>query len=383
MNDIKEKVKRELEENTPDMKERILARAVLEEQIAPDALDSVSRAVTAPKRRFSLTRLASLAAMLFIVFTIGIFLGNYVGLPTAEGEYASLYFDVNPSIELTVSEQGTVGELRLLNEDAREALSALKLEGVELNTAIHAVIGALYMNGYLQDGTDSILVSAKTPSERFDGLLNTVVSEVNEIISRANIACSLVAQELKGDESTETQAGENGVSVGKMTLVNKIVESIEEYTDADASTLAGMSIKELNHLYNSMDKPQKGEEDDKREDIFEIIGSQKPTYVDKDDAFELILDTLGIDEDATKDEKIYAVHGMSHEGLRLVYKVSFVYEDTRYEYEVDCISAEITLISNKPIPASPDSGAHTPPDNSGEDEWQKNERPDKKEPSRP
>lgn len=383
MNDIKEKVKRELEENTPDMKERILARAVLEEQIAPDDVDSVSRSLKAPKRRFSITKLASAVAMLFIVFTIGIFLGNYVGLPTAEGEYASLYFDVNPSIELTVSEQGTVGELRLLNEDAREALSALKLEGVELNTAIHAVIGALYMNGYLQDGTDSILVSAKTPSERFDGLLNTAVSEVNEIISRANIACSLVAQELKGDESTETQADENGVSVGKMTLVNKIVESIEEYTDADASTLAGMSIKELNHLYNSMDKPQKGEEDDKREDIFEIIGSQKPTYVDKDDAFELILDTLGIDEDATKDEKIYAVHGMSKEGLRLVYKVSFVYEDTRYEYEVDCISAEITLISNKSVAPSPDSGAHTPPDNSGEDEWQKNERPDKKEPSRP
>ncbi|MBQ8289608.1 MAG: hypothetical protein IJY01_01895 [Clostridia bacterium] len=377
MKEIEKLIKQELEEKTPDMKEKILARAKCEEQLSPDAMAPASLAVASPKRRFSITKLASLAAMLFIVFTVGILLGNYVGLPTGDGEYASLYFDVNPSIELTVSEDGTVGELLLLNDDAKAALSELKLSGVELNTAIHAVIGALYMNGYLQDGTDSILVSARTPSERFDGLLNTAVSEVNSIMSRANIVCSLVAQELKGDETTETQADENGVSLGKMSLVNKIVESIEDYTDADASTLAGMSIKELNHLYNSAEKPDKEDEGDRENDFFEIIGSQKPEYIDKSDALELVLDMLGIDEDATENERIYAIHGMTQNGPRLVYKVSFIYGDTRYEYEVDCISAEVTLISGAEGDTPTAGGPPTGQGGDRGDKDQKEDRPDK------
>ncbi len=374
MNDIERLIKQEFEEQTPDLKSRIISRAAAQEQISPDSLDSVSRTASSGRKRLGITRMASIAAMLFIVFTVGIILGNFVGLPTPEGEYASLYFDVNPSIELTVTEEGAVRELILLNDDARAALSELKLEGVELNTAINAVIGALYMNGYLKDGTDSILVSASIPSERFDGLLNSAVTEVNSIISRANIACSLVAQELKRDEKIENQASANNVSVGKMSLINKIVESIDEYTDADAGVLAGMSINELNHLYNSAKEPSDSDNHEP-DDFFEIIGSNVPTYVDKDDAFELVLETLGVDGDDVKNAKIYAVHGVDGEGLRLIYKVSFEYGGIIYDYEVDCITANITLIGSNPS----NFGAESNPEPSQDGMDDKNDRPDKKE----
>ena len=54
--------------------------------------------------------------------------------------------DVNPSIELEVNRQEKVLRATPLNDDAQTILDGMKLEGVNLKTAVNAVIGSMVQN---------------------------------------------------------------------------------------------------------------------------------------------------------------------------------------------------------------------------------------------
>ena len=59
--------------------------------------------------------------------------------------------DVNPSVELSINRKNRVLSAEPLNEDAREIMDGMDLEGVDLNVAVNAVIGSMVTHGYLDD----------------------------------------------------------------------------------------------------------------------------------------------------------------------------------------------------------------------------------------
>ena len=59
--------------------------------------------------------------------------------------------DVNPSVELSINRNGRVLKVRALNEDAVSIIDGMDLEGVDLNVAVNAVVGAMVTHGYLDD----------------------------------------------------------------------------------------------------------------------------------------------------------------------------------------------------------------------------------------
>ena len=193
-----------------------------------------------------------------------------------------------------MNESGSVEKSIAANPDAEAILSDMKLEGVELNTALNAIIGAMYMGGYLTDDANSILVSSSADSPKFDGLLKSAVDNVDSIMKRANLSCSIIAQSVTKDEKTEEMANKNNVSVGKMSLINKIVSELDDYTEDDAETLCSMPVKDLNLIYSSMPKhdkpPEASDGSDERDDgIFEVGDIDIFDFISKDAAKEALL----------------------------------------------------------------------------------------------
>ena len=74
--------------------------------------------------------------------------------------------DVNPSVELSINRNGRVLKVRALNEDAVSIIDGMDLEGVDLNVAVNAVVGAMVTHGYLDDLDNAILVTVSNDSVR-------------------------------------------------------------------------------------------------------------------------------------------------------------------------------------------------------------------------
>ena len=69
--------------------------------------------------------------------------------------------DINPSIALSVNNKETVTTATPLNDDAKDIMGGMELEGTNLETAVNAIIGACLQKGYLDELENAILVSVE------------------------------------------------------------------------------------------------------------------------------------------------------------------------------------------------------------------------------
>ena len=400
--DIKNKIKTSFSEETPDILGRIMNSCENEDRINSELGSSVIVNKNTKKRisGLGITKYATVAASMIVVFIVGLVLGNMINLNVDKApenvtpELANIYIDVNPSIEMQVSEEGIVVSCNAANDDAKAVLGDMQLSGVNVKTALNAIIGSMYMNGYMNAESNSMLVSMNAENgEKFKNLLSGIVSDVNEIVQTSGISCSIVAQDLTLDDETAALAKENNISVGKMSLINKIINETEDYTSDDISHLAGSAIKDLNEIYAFLNRdkfenekgpekdPEHGEEnedngndddkddhesdrEDEREEQKDIIsGVLDKLDGDKEDALELALEYLSdlLEKELSRADVDKVSVSIRRETIRddhipkpkYVYEISFEYEEKIYEYDVDLekeiISERIDHAENIPV----------------------------------
>ena len=356
MKKIENRIKASFAEETPDLRDRIM-ESIEHEEVA-GRVGFSSQVIR--KRAFSL-RYCAVAAALVVTFLTGLISGSFIFGRTTDGggdtdgssqqgtsndgvvptELASLYIDVNPSVEIKVDLQGTVAEAKAANEDAEQIIGDMNLQGVEIKTALNAIIGSMYMKGYLTDSSNSMLISMKGDETKFESLLKTVVDETNDIFAEANISCSIIAQDCSKNDKTADLADKNSISVGKMTLIEKIIAVDDDYTDDDAEELAKLAIKDLNRLYASLFEKEDEDGDEGKghgkDMIFGVLEEQS------EDAIELAAEylsqklSLDIDED---DLTVLAVIPRNEKldkfRYKLTYIVSVMYDLELYTLTVDC-----------------------------------------------
>ena len=90
---------------------------------------------------------------------------------------ARIGIDVNPSIALTTNLYDRVLTAAANNEDAEIVLSDLKLRGVDLDTAISAIIGSMVQHDYLYGEGSTVRISVRAGSDRRVIQLEQRVSE--------------------------------------------------------------------------------------------------------------------------------------------------------------------------------------------------------------
>ncbi len=343
---LEQRIREAYEETTPDLREKILASCEKESQISDVSPKRTARVL--PRLNVAIKRVAAIAACLAL-FVSGLSLGLFVPWDTGVSDgspsdiITSVYIDVNPSIELRIDGEKKVAACIAGNKDAEGVLDGLMLEGVDMNTALTAIVGSMYMGGYLAEDANSILVSVEAGEEGgTELLLGDITEQINTVFKRSGMQCSIIAQSVKIDDALKQRAEENDVSVGKMHLVDKMVGGLDDYDEDDAPRLAGMSIKELNLICST--RPNKDDDPFDKDITSGSVGG----FVDGEDALKSLLSALMIDASEIEVRDIRA-RVQFHDDKKMVYdiRIKFKGDDEMYTFEVDCLNGEVVRIDDR------------------------------------
>ena len=341
--DIKNKIKKSFEEETPDFRESVILRCKNESQVSqvPTQRQTVRMPVFYKK-------LVAIFACVFL-FGIGIVVGN--NLPILDAPVAtSLYLDVNPAIEVALDSNDVILSCTAINEDAETILDGVELKGAKLQTGLNTIISSLYVKGYLSQENNSILISVDGKEEiETDTFLSLVTQKVKDVFKDSNMECAIIAQEVKANKELENRAKEKGVSVGKMHLVDKMISEIDELTEEDLDRLTSMNIKDLNLIYST--KPNKDPENEPNKEI--ITGSVNG-FMNIEQALEKVLEFTLKQSSEVESYKIFALPS-KHGQWELVYAVTIKFKDdqTLYKYDVNCETGAVIEIEQGDIGQNP------------------------------
>ena len=317
--EIKQKIIREIEQETPDVLDSILLDCNEKEKIMENK--KTKKSIFAPLS----------VALACIILLIGVItFGGYNILYKTD---AIIEFDVNPSIELKINSRDQITEARALNEDGKKILSDMNLKNSDLNVGVNAIIGSMLKEGYISDIKNSVLVSVNSKNKaEANKLQKSLSNEIDKILKAYSINSSVITQNLDLDDQIEKKAKEAGISEGKAEYIENIIESGlankkgEKYT---FETLAKLSINELNAIVNSKNKTPKNTKSTGKASTKNYIGYNK--------AKQIALSNAGLSAKSVRDLEVE----LDYDYGKMIYEVSFETTSTEYEYDIDAITGKI------------------------------------------
>ena len=238
--ELEQRLRTALEHAAPDHLEALLSRCELRRgNVIPMTVPARK-----PRKKAAMAWLA--AACLALVGVGG---GAGVQYYQANAVASVISLDVNPSVELDVNRQEKVVSAVPLNADANEILDGMDLKGADLNVAVNAIMGSLLKHGYVDELANSILISVEDDdAARGAALEQKLTTEIGQVLDSAKVNGAILSQTLSGDSALQQKADEYGISLGKATLIQSLVDSSNHLT---FESLVGLSINELNLLANS------------------------------------------------------------------------------------------------------------------------------------
>ena len=310
------------------------------EAVTPDVLDSVLRdldeqkgtgfIMTQNKKNNWVRRVSGIAAAVVLLAGAGIFANAYRVSNTVVSTVA---LDVNPSVEIKVNAKEKVLSVDALNEDGKIIIGDMDFGGSDIDLAVNALIGSMLKNGYLNDLTNSILVSVDNddPAKSAE-LRQRIADEISVILNTDAFTGSVLSQTLSHDAAVDEIASSNDISTGKAQLIHQITKQNTFYSAED---LAAMSINELNLISMSGGL--------QLENVNATGTASAKAYIGKDAAKEAALAHAGVEESAVTHFEIE----LDMELGVMVYDVEFDAAGTEYDYDVNAETGEIVRYDNK------------------------------------
>ena len=228
-----EKLFKQSEEITPraDLKNEILTKA--KQEMATTAIKKEKKS---PRISPLAKRLVSIAACFVFVF---ILIGGVLGL--GNENYQTVYIDVNPSVALNVNRFGKVSSVKYLNDDAKEALDGIKLNGLSAEDALEKMITAYDEEGYFDINAEIYISAVSEKNKNADKLLAKLSERAEKIKGNRNYSVSTT--KLTAEDRAE--ADEYGISPGKYRIISEIIEKHPNYTVEDLKDKSMAELKEL------------------------------------------------------------------------------------------------------------------------------------------
>ncbi len=298
--------------------------------------ENEEKIIKMPKRRnYFLKQIVSVAAIVALVLTAG--LAGY-GAAKLERVNSVISFDVNPSIEIEITKNEKIVRANALNKDGEKILGRMDLRGSDLSVAVNAIIGSMLRNGYLDEISNSILVSVDCDDEKKGAQLEKkLMEEISLLLSGESFNASVISQTVNSTKEIEKLAAEYGITKGKAQLIQQIIKAdSNKYSFKD---LAPLTINELNLLAagEDVDISAKGTASEKR-------------YIGKSRAKKIALKDDGVNK---KDISGYKCKFKYKDG-KMVYDISFETDKAKYEYIINALNGKIirTDIERKPHSSS-------------------------------
>ena len=320
---------------TPDNAERILRNAETEKKPA---------AKKSGRKRLWL-RIGSIAAAFVLLAAGAVAAVNY-------GRYSKIdstvTLDVNPSIELCVNRSDRVLRVTPLNEDGENVIDSMRLENVDLDVAVNALIGSMMKKGYLSEISNSILITVDGADAARSKALSEHVSAEVDLMLNAGFPGAVLSQTANSDEALKSLADANFITVGKAQLIQTLIGRNPLYTFEDLSKL---TINELNVLLGKLPADA---------DTIQTTGSASTgAYIGEQQALDNACLYIGANaSDVTLSEPIE----LEFEDGRMVYDIEFRIGESKYDFEIDAVTGELVSFEQKHR-----TGSTTAPQNSPND----------------
>lgn len=139
-----------------------------------------------PESRWRINRLALVAACLLLFFTATATWRTVMA--PAVAAYVSL--DINPAVELALDGKNVVCGVKPLDDDGKELVEGLELNGMDLEKAVERLIAAAVGKEYISADEGNIIVFTVTPVGQHDS------SQLDRLV-RESVETSLVTLEVK------------------------------------------------------------------------------------------------------------------------------------------------------------------------------------------
>lgn len=231
--EIKTHIKNAIAEDTPDCFEKIISIPL--EPARPYTPNSKCSPRLHSFYTKLLVGLATCAACLLFIIGIPLFRNNQV--------YTVIELDVNPSISLSVNAANKVLSATSLNEDANTILENLSLSDQSLDKAVNLIIVSFVENGYLNNNTNTILVTIENKKDNFaDDLKEQLTTDITTTLQERNITGTVLTQYMKEDKEVKQLAKQYEISVGKASFVKTMAA---ENPDWSVGQLAELNVNEL------------------------------------------------------------------------------------------------------------------------------------------
>ena len=218
-------------------------------------LDGTSR-----KSRRVPTGYAVLAACLVLCLTVTML---FQFMPTA-----SVYLDVNPSVELKVNYSNRVTGAVPRNEDAKEILADMDLRGTDLDVALYAILGSMVHHGYLTQAQDTILISVYSPNTTRAASLEVRVSDtVTQTLDKMIQSGEVLTHRLHDEDLNQK---DDDATPGKSAFIDELEDKYPQLEEADLDSLTVdeiISLLEQENLdYSDYKDSDEDDEDDEERD---------------------------------------------------------------------------------------------------------------------
>ena len=105
---------------------------------------------------------------------------------------AIIGLDVNPSIQLSVDDNGKVIEASAVNKDGEKILDDMSLAGTDMKVAANAIVGSMLQQGFLNDISNSILVSVQAKDSAKGTSLQEALSNISRHANAGNVEIRFV-----------------------------------------------------------------------------------------------------------------------------------------------------------------------------------------------
>lgn len=246
--ELEQKLEQALNHAAPNDMESVLSRCGARKGTVTEMTDVTMKDITRKNNSSKRWTRGFAVAMAVALVLIGGGGGMFYWQSRAVASIVSL--DVNPSIELRLNRNGTVLSCTAMNEDAAAVLYEMgggaDLEGIKLDVAVNAIVGALLRHGYLDSISSAILISVEDSDQgRAARIQEELVTVVDTALQRSSSQSAVYSQKMTVDAGIETQAQNSNISSGKAYMVNQII-ALNSALEFEA--LAALSVEELRDL---------------------------------------------------------------------------------------------------------------------------------------
>lgn len=359
--ELEQRIRAAVEHAAPHQLDSILSSC---DQQRGDVIHMSENKILKPKRRKSgLAAIAAVAAAFVLCF------GGYRMLNSpknvsensfnaAQPVDSIIMLDVNPSLSLSVDAEEKIVSADALNQDAKEVLGNMELEGTSLEVAVNAIIGSMLQKGYLGDTQNSILVSVENEdAARGEQLQKKVSDAVASAMQTGSLDAAILSQVVSAEDTALAElAKQYNISLGKAALIQEVIDQAPTLTFEE---LSSRTINEIALLVSS-----------KHLDTDAVIQTgtvSDKAYIGQEEAVNRAYAHAGV----TAEEVLRIKAEYDFEDGVMIYEVEFETNEKKCEYEINASTGEIlefeikdTGNSSNSVNSGNDNEENTKPENS-------------------